>query len=146
MSNTSTRLSVSCVTLTFLLTMMVSATPQGYQPFRPYDPTSASNNAAISSSTTTSADIPVPGAAAAIFGNDDGDGLDNGVDDNNGTPFGINTNRGGSGSNGEEPTPPEPFSCSGSLQCCNGVGQIIDVRYFIPQTVPIFSRTDISFG
>lgn len=132
MSTTFTRLSASFTTLTCLLAAFAIATPQGYQPYRPYDPTFGSGSVAISSSATTSADFASPGAAASIFGND-GAGLDNGVDDNDGTPFGIDTSRGGSGSNDdgeeEEPTPtaPEPISCAGTIQCCSPAGVIISV-------------------
>ncbi|KAH8078051.1 hypothetical protein BXZ70DRAFT_689489 [Cristinia sonorae] len=113
----------SFIGIASILALGAIASPQGYQPFRPYD---GSNGVASSTSSPESANNAA--GSGALFGND-GAGLDNGVDDNNGTPFGIGPGRNGGGSSdgeggGEDPTPPPdptptPAVCGGRLQCCD---------------------------
>ncbi|KAH8093217.1 hypothetical protein BXZ70DRAFT_949425 [Cristinia sonorae] len=112
-----TRITASLVGVASILAVVAIATPQGYQPFRPYDPTgtSASNN---NIDTTGNSDGASSTNSGGIFGNDD-TGLDNGVDDNNGTPFGVDTNRGGSGSTDPTPDPDPAPTCAGALRCCD---------------------------
>lgn len=112
-----TRITASLVGVAHILAVVVIATPQGYQPFRPYDPTgtSASNN---NIDTTGNSDGASSTNSGGVFGNDD-TGLDNGVDDNNGTPFGVDTNRGGSGSTDPTPDPDPAPTCAGALRCCD---------------------------
>ncbi|KAH8078038.1 hypothetical protein BXZ70DRAFT_688522 [Cristinia sonorae] len=106
----------SFVGVTSVLAILAVATPQGYNAYRPYDPTGTSNSG-TDVGTAGSGSGSAEGSSG-IFGNDDS-GLDNGVDDNNGTPFGVDTNRGGSGGGGDEPTPDPAPICSGTIKCCS---------------------------